>query len=157
MKRLSTFVSLVSFLTVPAILCAQSEVGTWKMNSAKSNYSGIAAPKSRTQTLESQDGGIKNHTEGVAGDGSPISFSYSAKYDGKDTPITGNGAPGGADSVAVKRIDASTTELTWKKAGKTVTTARTSISKDGKVMTTAAKGTSPDGKANTVRAVYDKQ
>ena len=41
--------------------------------------------------------------------------------------------------MALKRIDANTMDVTYKKDGKTVTTARTSISGDGKVMTTTAK------------------
>jgi hypothetical protein len=156
MKRRIAFVNLALFLAAPVLLSAQTEVGTWQLNTAKSKYSGIAPPKSRTQTLEAQDGGIKNHTEGLAGDGSPINFSYSAKYDGKDNPVTGKGAPGDADSVALKRVDANTTEVIYKKSGKVVTTARLSVSKDGKVMTTDAKGTGPDGKPTNVRAVYEK-
>jgi hypothetical protein len=157
MKRVISLASVGFFLAAPVLLRAQSDVGAWKLNTAKSKYSGIATPKSRMQTISSQDGGIRNHTEGVAGDGSSIDFSYSAKYDGKDNPITGSGAPNGADSVAVKRIDASTTESTFKKGGKVVTTAHVSISKDGKVMTAMAKGTGPDGKPTNVHAVYEKQ
>jgi hypothetical protein len=157
LKRIIAFASLALFLGVPAILRAQSEVGTWKLNPGKSKYSGVATPRSRVQTWESQNGGVKNHTEGVAGDGSAINFSYTAKFDGKDNPITGSGAPSGADSVALKRIDANTIDTVYKKSGKSVTTARLSISKDGKVMTATAKGTNPDGTTTDVHAVYDKQ
>ncbi len=59
--------------------------------------------------------------------------------------------------MALKRIDANTTEAIYKKSGKVVTTARVSISKDGEVMTTAAKGTGTDGKPTNVHAVYDQQ
>jgi hypothetical protein len=157
MKRTIVFVSLACLAAIPTILKAQSEVGTWKLNTAKSTFSGVAVPKSTTVTVETQEAGIRNHTEGVAGDGSAINFSYSAKYDRKDNPITGSGAYGGADSMSLRRIDANTTELTSKKSGKVVRTTRVSISKDGKVMTANAKGTSPDGKPVNVRAVFDKQ
>ncbi len=156
MNRLITILSLASFLTV-SVASAQSEAGTWKLNPAKSKFSGIATPNSRTQTLESTEGGVNARVEGTAGDGSAIHYTHSAKYDGKDHPITGDGAPGGADSVAMKRIDEKTTEMTYKKGGKVVTTARTSISKDGKTMTTTAKGIGPDGKPTNVHAVYEKQ
>jgi hypothetical protein len=129
----------------------------WKLNTAKSKFSGVATPKSTTTTIETQEGGIRNHTEGVAGDGSAINFTYSAKYDGKDNPITGSGAYGGADSVSLKRIDANTTELTYKKSAKVVRTTRVSISKGGKMMTATAKGTDPEGKQVNVRAVLEKQ
>ena len=157
MNRIITFVGLACFLSVPVVLRAQSEAGTWKLNTGKSKYAGVAAPKDRTQTWESQEGGLKHHAEGVAGDGSPINFSFSAKYDGKDNPITGSGAPGGADSVALKRINPKTTEVTWKKGGKVVSTGRNSVSKDGKMMSVTAKGRNADGKPNNVHAVYEKQ
>ncbi|HML18046.1 MAG TPA: hypothetical protein VK419_13540 [Bryobacteraceae bacterium] len=157
MKRIVTFLSLAFFLAVPMVLRAQSEAGTWKLNTAKSKYSGVATPKSRTQTWESQDGGVKHHTEGVAGDGSAIDYSFSAKYDGTDNPVTGRGAPSDADTVALKRVDTRTTETTWKKGGKVVGTSRNSVSKNGKVMTVNARGTNPDGTKNNVKAVYEKQ
>lgn len=157
MKRSVTFVSLAFFLAVPIVLRAQTEAGTWKLNAAKSKYSGVATPKSRTQTWESQDGGVKHQTEGVAGDGSSFSYSFSAKYDGTDNPVTGKGAPDDADSVALKRVDARTTEMIWKKGGKVVGTSRNTVSKDGKVMTINAHGTNPDGTKNNVHAVYEKQ
>ena len=158
MRRIALlFVSLAAGLAIPALLLAQSEVGTWKLNVSKSKYSGVATPKSRTQTLESRDGEIRTRTEGVAGDGSPINYNHAGRYDGKDNPIAGSGAPNGADSVAHKRIDERTTETTYKKSGKLVATARSSISKDGKTMTVTAKGTGPDGKKTNVRAVYEKQ
>jgi hypothetical protein len=157
MRRIIAFVNLAFFLALPSLLRSQSEVGTWKLNAAKSKYTGVAPFKSRTITIESQEGGIKSHSEGVAGDGSPIDYSYSAKYDGKDNPITGSGAPNGADSVSLKRIDANMTESTFKKGGKVVNTGRTSISKDGKVRTITAKGTGPDGKPTSVHLVFEKQ
>lgn len=95
--------------------------------------------------------------EGTAGDGTPIKYTHAAKYDGKDSPIMGGGAPGGADSIAMKRKDPNTTETTYKKGGKVVMSAHTSISKDGKTMTTTAKGTGTDGKPVNVHAVYEKQ
>jgi hypothetical protein len=156
MNRLITILSFASFLAVSAA-SAQSEAGTWKLNAAKSKYSGIPAPTSRTQTLEPTDGGVNAHVEGTAGDGTPIKYTHAAKYDGKDYPITGSGAPSGADSVAMKRKDPNTTETTYKKGGKVVMSAHTSISKDGKTMTTTAKGTGTDGKPVNVHAVYEKQ
>lgn len=43
MNRLITILSLASLLGV-SIASAQSEAGTWKLNPAKSKYSGIATP-----------------------------------------------------------------------------------------------------------------
>ena len=157
MTRRITFAGLAIFLAVPTLCLAQSELGTWKLNTAKSNYTGSAMPKSRTITIEPRGDGVMVHTEGVAGDGTTVNYSYTAKYDGKNYPVTGAGTPNGGDMVAIKRIDANTAELTWTKGGKVVNTARRSISNDGKTMTNTAKGTSPDGKPTSSRTVYDKQ
>ena len=50
--------------------------------------------------------------DGVAGDGSRIAYSYTTNYDGKDSAISGVGFPNGADTIAVKRVDANTTTAT---------------------------------------------
>jgi hypothetical protein len=110
-----------------------------------------------TITIESQGDGVKTHTEGKTADGGSISYGYTAKYDGKDNPVTGSGMPNGGDTVALKRINANTTETTWKKNGKVVTITHSTVSKDGKTRTIEAKGTAPDGKPTTVHAVYEKQ
>ena len=100
---------------------------------------------------------MKVNVEGVAGDGSRIAYSYVSNLDGKDSAISGVGAPGGEDTIAVKRVDANTTTSTAKKAGKVTATTRTVISKDGKVRTVTAKGTDDQGKPLSVTAVSDKQ
>ena len=78
-----------------------------------------------------------------------------ATYDGKDTPVTGSGAP--YDTIALKRIDPNTVELTTKKDGKVVSKGKRVVSKDGKVMTITSKGTNAKGEATNNVAVYDKQ
>ena len=53
-------------------------------------------------------GGLKHHVQGAAGDGSQINYNFTAKPDGKDVPISGSGAPGGAWNVQkTKRKDGS--------------------------------------------------
>jgi hypothetical protein len=157
MKSTITLIALASFLAGPTMLYAQSEVGTWKLNTSKSKYTGTTPRQSMTNTTESQGDGIKSHSEGMAADGSSLNYTYSGKYDGKDNPVTGTGAPNGADTVALKRIDSHTSEATFKKGGKVVNTARVSISADGKVRTITAKGTGPDGKPTSLHLVYEKQ
>jgi hypothetical protein len=51
----------------------------------------------------------------------------------------------GADTVAVKRIDANNIHATSKKDGKVLYTTRLVVSKDGKVMTIASKGINASG------------
>jgi hypothetical protein len=80
---------------------------------------------------------------------------FTANYDGKDNPITGN-CPYG-DSVASTRVDANTTKNVYKKGG-TVTVSQTHVvSADGKTDTITNTSTNAEGKTVTSVRVYDKQ
>ena len=174
MKGVLAFASIVALsLVTPGLLFAQgnTEVGTWTLNVAKSKYVGQQAPKNETRIYEVTYAGVKVSVDGVAGDGSRILYTYTTKYDDKDSPIylalagvgdvadaaEGIGTPNGADTIAVKRVDADTTTATLKKAGKVVQTTTTVISGDGKIMTITSKGTNEQGKPTTVTTVWDKQ
>jgi len=132
-----------------------NSIGTWKLDVGKSKYTPAPLPfKSQTMIRSASDGGVKVTTTGVQADGTPSKASYTAKYDGKDCPVTG--APW--DTIALKQVDADTLTFTVRQAsGKFHATGRTGISKDGKVMTTTGSGTDADGKAISVTLVYDKQ
>jgi hypothetical protein len=159
MKRILVSVTVVALaVLMPGVLLAQSDPssGTWKLNTAKSKYTLAPAPQSTTQTVEAQANGLKVSSEGTAADGSHTAWSYTADYDGKDNPISGTG-PAGADTIAIKRINANTTELTLKKGGKVIRTGRSVLSKDGKVRTITATGTNANGQRGKDVIVYDKQ
>ena len=103
---------------------------------------------------EASDGGVKSTATGQRKDGTAINSSYTAKYDGKEYPVTG--APW--DTISIKQIDANTfTAETKKTGGKYHTTGRTVISKDGKAMTVTNKGTDAEGKPVKNKIVYEKQ
>ena len=160
MKRLLMFATVLVLAVVACgALLAQSNpaIGTWKLNLAKSKYSPGPPPKSQTTKIEAAGNGVKNTNEGIDGDGNPITYGYTTNYDGKDTPITGSRSPNGADSIAVKRIDANTTTSTLKKAGKVVLTTRTVYSTDGKQRTITSKGTNESGQPTNNVTVYDRQ
>jgi uncharacterized protein YxeA len=160
MKRILVVVTIVVMAVfMSSVLLAQSDssVGTWKLNVAKSKSSPVPVPQSRTVTIAAQGNGVKISANQTAADGTHTTWSVTANYDGKDNPISGTGAPGGADTIELKRINANTTETTWKKAGKVVSTGRSVVSKDGKVRTTTTKGTDANGKPTSGVSVYDKQ
>jgi hypothetical protein len=160
MKRLLVFAVVALSLVGSGLLLAQSnpQVGTWKLNLAKSKFSPAGAtPKSVTLTIQAQGDGAKVSGDGVAVDGSPIAFRYPTDYDGKDSAVSGAGFPNGADTIAVKRVNANTTTTTTKKAGKVVYTSRLVVSKDAKVMTITAKGTDAQGQPTSSTTVWDKQ
>jgi len=136
------------------LVAADPTVGTWKLNTAKSKYSPGPAPKSATFTYEETSDGIKRTCEIVDADGNKTSFEYTAKYDGKDYPVTGSDT---IDMIALKRINEHTTQATLKKSGKVVSTARRVVSKDGKTLTLTITGTNAKGQKMKNIAVYDKQ
>jgi hypothetical protein len=132
-------------------------VGTWKLNPFKSKYEPGPGPKSINRIVVAQGQGAKYSIEGVAADGTLYAFSFTSNYDGKDSPITGTGAPGGADSIAGKRVNSHKVESILKKGGKEVGKSISEVSKDGKVTTITADGKNPDCKEYHSISVYDKQ
>ena len=160
MKRIFALVGVVAlFLIASGLLLAQAnlEVGTWKLNVAKSKSTPAGlVPRSGTAITQPQATGVKVSMDGVAFDGSRIAYSYSTNYDGKDSAISWLGSPDGPvpDTVAVKRIDANTTTAALKIAGEVVLTSRTVVSRDGKFMTVTTTGTSQQ---ITVTTVWEKR
>lgn len=134
---------------------ADKSLGTWKLNIEKSKFDPPPGPlKSLTMTREAAgDDGVKVTVTGEQQNGKPIDSSYTAKYDGTDTPVTG--APW--DTIALKRVNASSFTTVTKKGGKVYGRNRVTISPDGKTMTSVGKGTNSEGKAFTGTSVSDKQ
>jgi hypothetical protein len=128
--------------------------GTWKLDLAKSKYNPGPPPKSLTAKFEAAGKGVKLTTDGVGADGQPTHTEYTADYDGKDYPLIGSPM---ADTVSLKRIDASTSERTDKKGGKVVQTLTRKMSSDGKSFTVAVKGTNPQGQPVNHMLVFMKQ
>ena len=160
MKRFPLVMSIVVLSAVAAgPLIAQTNpfLGTWKLNVTKSKFEPGPAPKSLTRTIVANGGGAKYTFEGVTADGKPISYSFSTKYDNKDTPVSGSGLPGGADSITFKPIAGNKVSTALKKGGKEIGSAEIEVSNDGQVSTVKSKGKLPDGKEFHSESVYDKQ
>jgi hypothetical protein len=128
--------------------------GTWELNLAKSTFSPGPPPKSQTRTYEISGGEVTCTLKGIDAEGKPTLVQYSAKYDGKDYPVTGSPD---FDAIALKRVDAVTAEATTKKGGKVVGTAKRVVSKDGKTLTLTVKGKNAKGQAVNNVMVFDKQ
>jgi hypothetical protein len=164
MKRILLLIAALSLsavasapLMAQAMMQANPFVGTWKLNTAKSKFTGVPMPKSLTREVVAQGGGAKFSYKGVGADGTPIEYYFVTNYDGKDCPIVGSGAPGGADAIVVKRVGSSKAEAVLKKGGTEISKSWSDVSKDGKVSTVKGSGKTPDGKDFNTVAVYDKQ
>jgi hypothetical protein len=156
MRTLLTRALIALAITTIGALGADNSIGTWKLNVEKSKYTPAPMPvKSLTVTREAADGGVKQTTTGEQADGTPINASYTAKFDGKDVPVTGN-AP--YDTISIKQVNANTfTDARKKTGGPYQATSRLVISNGGKTMTTTTKGTNAAGKAMNSTFVFDKQ
>jgi hypothetical protein len=146
---------LFAVIVVPALAQADSQVGVWKLNVAKSKYSPGPVPTSATTTIEAAGKGTKVSVDQTLPDGSKRQYTFTTDYDGKEAPVVGSNPD--ADTISRTRIDASTVQTVGKKAGKVTTTQTSKVSSDGKTRTVTTKGV--NGKGQTVNnvAIYERQ
>ncbi len=128
-------------------------LGTWKLNVAKSKYSPGPAPKSGAVTFSAAGQGVKAMIDGVGPDGSKTHWEYTANFDGKAYPVSGN--PDG-DMVIAKRVNANTIDTAYTLKGKPTNVNTRVVSADGKTLTVTSSGTNAQGqKINNVQ-VFEK-
>jgi hypothetical protein len=147
-------VLLCCFAVSVAAASTDPQVGTWKLNLAKSKYSPGPAPKEVMMKIEAKGAGFHLMQAGYDAAGKPIKIDFTVNYDGKDTQVKG---VSNTDTIAVKRVDANTSVSTLKKGGKVVMTVTSVVSKDGKTRTSTFKGTDANGKPVNNVTVYDRQ
>ena len=148
----------IIMLACGSVAIAQSKdpaFGVWKLNPAKSKYSPGPAPKELTVTIEPAGPGRKVTVDGVGGDGTPLKWGYSGNFDGKDIRVTGSNPD--ADVVILRRINASTTRTTYKKAGAPTIVNGLNVSSDGKTLTVASSGVNAKGETVKNTQVFEKQ
>jgi hypothetical protein len=147
--------ALSATLVGPAFAQNDPQVGVWKLNVAKSKYSPGPAPQTGTTTIEAAGAGTKVVVDQAMPDGTQRHWEFTANYDGKDTPVTGNNPD--ADTVARTRINPSTVRTVSKKGGKVTTSQTSAVSKDGKTRTVTTKGVNAKGQPVNNVAVYERQ
>lgn len=154
MKARTVVVALALCLLGVAVCFAEdANMGTWKLNEAKTKAS-AGAPKNNIVVYEAAGDSVKVTVDGVDADGKPTHNEWTGKFDGKDYPLTGDPS---ADTRSYKRVNEHTLALTNKKGGKATTTGRIVVSADGKTRTVTTSGTDSTGKKFHATAVYDKQ
>ena len=154
LKRALVTLVLVGFASAPALVrAADSFAGTWKLNTAKST----STYKSGTSVSETTADSLKVTVDLVAADGTAYHWSWTAKYDGKDYPVTGKTPYGDKGTVALTKVDDHTLKLVAKADGKVVANQDITTSADGKTRTVKTKGTDKAGKPIDTVSVYDRQ
>ena len=150
-KAIALAISLV-FVSVALGYQNNPQLGTWKLNEAKSKFTGKA--RNHTVVYETAGDQIKVTVDGVDENGAPVHNEWTGKFDGKAYAVTGDPT---SDTRSYRMINKNTLSLTGKKGGKVTLTGRIVVSRDGKTRTVTTSTTNAAGKRVTNVAVYDKQ
>jgi hypothetical protein len=146
-----TIALTVALCFVAGAICLASDanMGTWKLNDAKSTFP-PGATKNNTVVYEAAGDQIKVTIEATTADGKSLHIEWTGKFDGKFYPLTGD--PNN-DERAYKQINARTLGGTSKKGGKVTANTRIVVSASGKSRTV----TSTNSKGEKTVGVYDKE
>jgi hypothetical protein len=141
------------FLAGSACLAADPQMGTWKLNEAKSKIT-PGTLKNTQVVYSSMFGQVKIKSDGIDANGKPIHVEWSGKFDGKDYPVSGDP---NSDVRSYTKVNERTLTTTNKKNGKVTVTGQIVVSADGKSRALTLNGTTPKDKKFKNVAVYDKQ
>ena len=141
------------FVGVTVCLADSPQMGTWKLNEAKSKFSPGAA-KNNTVVYEAAGDSVKVTVDGVDGSGNATHNEWTGKFNGRFYPVTGDAT---SDLRSYRKVNSRTLALTAKKGGKITLTGRIVVSANGKTRTVTTTATDAKGKRVSNRAVYDKQ
>jgi hypothetical protein len=135
MKKFLIACALIAFSTLSAHAADNPWVGTWKLDTAKSHFTG------ETHTYSKTANGMMHYSN-------DSTISYDFAIDGKEYKAPGN-------RTVVWTADGDNTWTTVFKAGDgaTVSTVNRTLSADGKTLTNVATGTRPDGSPFKTEAV----
>jgi hypothetical protein len=152
MKRAFAIPALVLLVVATVFGQANPRLGAWKLNLEKSKFDPAIgpAPRSEIRTYEAASGGKTKATlVSVDEKGVKTTRGYTAAYDGKDYPYTGNPK---VETLALTG-NAYTTDGVLRKAGKVVQLAHNVMATDGKSFTLTI--TNPAKTATTIE-VFEK-
>ncbi len=151
--RTALFTVAFCLLATVACFAAESMVGTWKLNDAKSKIpAGVA--KNSTVTYTTEGDKFKCVIDGTDAAGNPVRTEWTGKFDGKEYPLSGDPS---ADSRAITQQDARHFRVVEEKGGKPIASGTIVLSPDGKSRTVTIRATSAKGQRVTSTAVYEKE
>ena len=151
--RITLLLLAVCVLAAAAFAADNPNVGSWKLNEAKSKIpAGAMKNNSVVYTMEGDS--LKCVVEGEDASGNAIHSEWTGKFDGKDYPLTGDSS---ADTRSIKQVDEHHYKLASKKDGKVVNSGTIMLSSDGMSRTVTVNLKDAKGKKVTSTMVYDKQ
>jgi hypothetical protein len=151
--RTITLIVLLWLVAASICFASSAQMGTWKLNEAKSKAP-AGSPRNNMVMYEASGDNIKVTVDGVDSAGKPTHSEWVGKFDGKDYPVTGDPT---SDMRSYKTINDHSMELTAKKDGKVTMSGKIVVSADGKSRTVTVNATDAEGKKITMVGVYDKQ
>ena len=153
--KIRTIGLTLAFCFWAGALCfaADPQMGTWKLNEAKSKFT-PGTTKNTMVVYQAAGDQVKVTTNGVDAKGKSTHNQWTGRFDGKNYPVTGDP---NSDARSYKKIDDRTLELTIWYQGRVTGKGRIVVSADGKSRTVTASGTTAKGKTFNNTAVFDKQ
>lgn len=152
-KHLVAAVALVTLAGTAQAQTADPMLGTWKLNTAKSK----TPYKSGTSVIEAAGDAVKVTADLVAADGKAYHWTWTAKYDGKEAPVTGETPYGSGAVASLTRVDPHTVKVVGKRNGEVILTQTIVVSADGKTRTVTTTRKDDKGQPMETVTVYDKQ
>jgi hypothetical protein len=159
MMRRRAVLLVAALAASPAALFAQAAdplVGVWNVDVFKSTYVTGQPPVRRVMTFEAA-GDSLHFTQETTNQGfntsETIKIEFTARVDGKDYPIMNSGL----DTVALRKIDATTYERIGKIRGMQTETATMKLSNRNRTMTITTKGVTDAGNEYSRTEVFNKQ
>ncbi len=151
--RTIALIMALCFIATAVCLASDVNMGTWKLNEAKSKLA-PGATKNQTVTYEAMGDQVKVTLDGTTADGKPAHIEWMGKYDGKFYPVTGDP---NVDERSYKQVNERSVEVISKKDGKIVSTTRVVVAPDGKTRVVTSTGVNSKGEKVKTVAVYDKE
>ncbi len=154
MKTKMILLGLAVFFGNALVAAAQDpNMGTWKLNEAKSHFA-KGATKNHTVVYEMAGDDMKVIVDGTDDSGNAVHSEWTGKFDGKYYAVSGDPA---SDMRMYRRINKRTLAIRGKKDGKATLTGTITVSSNGKTRTVTTSGRNAQGRWVTNTAVYDKQ
>jgi hypothetical protein len=153
MNRKINVVILALCFAFGAVCFANPQMGTWKLNEAKSKLA-PGMGKNSTVIYQADGDNIKVTVDGTDAQGKPTHNEWVGKFDGKDYPVTGDP---NSDARSYKEMNGHTMGITVMKNGKAMMTGKIVVSADGKTRTINIHGTDSNGKKVHSMGMYDRE
>ena len=154
MKTKMILLGLAVFFGSALVAAAQDpNMGTWKLNEAKSHFA-KGATKNHTVVYEMAGDDIKVTVDGNDDSGNAVHSEWTGKFDGKYYAVSGDPA---SDMRMYRRVNKRTLAIRGKKDGKATLSGTITVSRNGKTRTVTTSGRNAQGRWVTNTTVYDKQ